>query len=340
MHAAEHAGDDPAADSGNRSDPDATPPRLLDRVRERLRYRHYGYRTEQAYVAWVRQFIRFHGLRHPLELGGPEVEQFLNSLANERQVSASTQNQALSALLFLYGQGLGMELPWMGAIERPSKPRRRPVVLTKDEVRSLLLQMEGMHALMGRLLYGTGMRLMECVRLRVKDLDLARREIVVRQAKGGRDRITMVPEALVADLQAQLVRAKVVWDSDRHRGNDGVELPHALARKYPGASRTWGWFWVFPAPTLSRDPRTGVVRRHHLHEERLQRAVKRAVRAANIAKPATTHTLRHAFATHLLEGGADIMTVQELLGHRDVSTTMIYTHVLNRGRVGVRSPLD
>jgi integron integrase len=325
------------------SPPDSPPRsqlRLLDQLRERIRFKHYSLRTEQAYVGWVRQFIRFHGLRHPQSMGGPEVEQFLNALANERQVAASTQNQALSALLFLYGEVLGIELPWMGEIARAKHPRRLPVVLSREEVRQVLALTEGVHGLMARLLYGTGMRLMECVYLRVKDLDLARREIVVRQGKGAKDRITMVPGTLVPDLQAQLLRARSTWAADRAAGRGGVELPHALEKKYPKAPLAWGWFWVIPAPTLSADPRSGEIRRHHVHEAGLQRAIKRAVQAAGIAKPATSRSLRHAFATHLLESGADIRTIQELLGHSDVSTTMIYTHVLNRGRVGVRSPLD
>lgn len=330
----------PATGAVSPVDPTSRPVRLLDQVRQRIRYKHYSYRTEQAYVGWVRQFVKYHDLRHPREMGGPQVEAFLDHLASERQVSSSTHNQALSALLFLYGEVLGVELPWMGDINRPRRPRRLPVVLSTSETRAVLAHMEGVHSLMARLLYGTGMRLMECVRLRVKDLDLVRGEITVRQAKGGKDRVTMVPVALGADLRAQLQRARSIWMADRAQEREGVELPFALRRKYPQAATSWAWFWVFPASALSRDPRSDVVRRHHLHEEQLQRAVKRAVRAAGIGKPATTHTLRHAFATHLLESGADIRTVQELLGHSDVSTTMIYTHVLNRGRVGVRSPLD
>jgi integron integrase len=328
------------------ADPAAAPPGvpsrpgLIERVRERIRYRHFSFRTEQAYVGWIRRFVHFHERKHPREMGAPEVEAFLNHLANDRDVAASTHNQALSALLFLYSDVLGLALPWLGEIDRPKRPRRLPVVLTQPEVREVLAQIDGTAGLMARLLYGTGMRLMECVRLRVKDLDLARGEIVVRQGKGGRDRVTMVPRALVTPLREQLARSRARWQADRLAGTAGVELPQALAGKYPQAGTSWGWFWVFPAGGLSRDPRSGVVRRHHVHEESLQRAVKRAVRNAGIAKPATTHTFRHAFATHLLESGYDIRTVQELLGHRDVSTTMIYTHVLNRGGRGVVSPLD
>jgi len=298
------------------------------------------HRTEEAYVGWVRRYVAFHGRRHPRELGAAEIEAFLNHLANERDAAASTHNQALSALLFLYGEVLGVELPWLGEIDRPKRPRRLPVVLTRQEVREVLARMQGGAGLMAALLYGTGMRLMECARLRVKDVDFARGEITVRHGKGGRDRVTMVPRALAEPLRRQIAHARVAWQDDRARRAPGVELPGALAVKYPGAGEAWGWFWVFPATKASRDPRTGVQRRHHAHEETIQRAVKRAIRAAGIAKPATTHTLRHAFATHLLESGYDIRTIQELLGHRDVATTMIYTHVLNRGGRGVTSPLD
>jgi len=317
-----------------------TPRTLLDAVRERIRYRHYSYRTEEAYVGWVRRFVAFHGRRHPREMGAAQIEAFLNDLANERDAAASTHNQALSALLFLYGEVLGVELPWLGNIDRPKRPRRLPVVLTRQEVRDVLAHMDGCAGLMATLLYGTGMRLMECSRLRVKDVDLARGEITVRHGKGGRDRVTMVPRALADPLRRQLAHARVEWQDDRARGAPGVELPGALAAKYPKAGESWGWFWVFPAAKASRDPRSDVQRRHHVNEETFQRAVKRAVRAAGIAKPATTHTLRHAFATHLLESGYDIRTIQELLGHRDVATTMIYTHVLDRGGHGVVSPLD
>lgn len=316
------------------------PPRLLDQVRARIRYRHYSPRTERAYVDWARRFVLFHDKRHPLEMGAKEVEAFLSHLANDRGVAASSHQQALAALLFLYQQVLGVELPWLGEIGRPKKPKRLPVVLTVDEVRRVLANVDGDHALMARLIYGAGLRLMECVRLRVKDVDLARRELIVRHGKGGRDRVTMLPAALVPALREHLAWTRVLWEQDRARGRHGVALPFALERKYPSAGRTWAWFWVFPAKNLSRDPRTRIVRRHHVFEQNIQRAIKRAVHLADVAKPATTHTFRHSFATHLLEAGCDIRTVQELLGHRNVSTTMIYTHVLNRGARGVVSPLD
>jgi integron integrase len=322
-------------------DPVAPPPlRLLDQVRERARYRHYSYRTEQAYVMWVRRFVLFHGKQHPSMLGAAEVEAFLADLVESLNVAASTHAQALSALLFLYKEVLRMELPWLADIGRPKKPQRLPTVLTQEEVVRLLARLDGAHALMARLLYGTGMRLMECMRLRIKDVDFARRTIIVREGKGGKDRITMLPSSLAAPLQAQAARARALWDDDRSRGASGVAVPHALAAKYPQADVQWGWFWIFPADRVSRDPRTGVLRRHHMHEQSLQRAIKRALTLAGVAKPASTHTLRHSFATHLLESGYDIRTVQELLGHADVSTTMIYTHVLNRGGRGVISPLD
>ncbi len=318
----------------------AGPPRLLDQVRERIRYKHYSIRTERAYVDWAKRFILFHDKRHPREMGAAEVEAFLSHLANEGNVAAATHQQALSALLFLYKQVLGVELPWLDEIGRPKKPQRLPTVLTSNEVQRLFAHLDGTHGLMARLIYGSGMRLMECVRLRVKDLDFERREIVVREGKGDKDRVTMLPAALAPELRAHLARVKLLWAQDREAGRAGVYLPDALARKYPRAATEWGWFWVFPAREVSRDPRSGVERRHHAHEQAFQRAIKRAVAAANIAKPASTHTLRHSFATHLLQSGYDIRTVQELLGHSDVSTTMIYTHVLNRGGRGVVSPLD
>ena len=316
------------------------PGTLINRVRETIRYKHYSIRTERAYVEWVRRFVRFHAMRHPLEMGAPELRSFLGHLASDLKVSAGTHDQALSALLFLYKEVLGVALPWLTELERPKKPKRLPVVLGHGEVERLLAALDGTHALMGQLLYGTGMRLMECVRLRVKDVDFERGEILVRDGKGGKDRVTMLPASLVPLLQAHLARVRALWERDRDAGRPGVYLPEALVRKYPAAPCEWGWFWVFPARSVSVDPRTGIERRHHTHEQALQRAIKQALREAGIAKPATTHTLRHSFATHLLQSGYDIRTVQELLGHSDVSTTMIYTHVLNRGGRGVVSPAD
>jgi len=314
--------------------------RLLDQLRERIRYRHYSIRTEQAYVYWVRYFVRWHGVRHPAEMGGPEVESFLSYLAADRAVSSSTHRQALSALLFLYKDVLQVELPWMGEIGRPQERRRIPVVLSTDEVSRLLTCMDGEIALLCRLLYGTGMRLMEGIRLRVKDVDFDRRAIVVREGKGNKDRVVMLPDTLIGPMQAQLARSRALWAADRAAQRPGVWLPDALARKYPRAGTSWSWHWFFPAPTLSVDPRTGTERRHHLYEQRAQRGLKQAVERAGIAKPVSVHTLRHSFATHLLQSGSDIRTVQELLGHSDVSTTMVYTHVLNRGGHGAISPLD
>ena len=315
-------------------------PRLLDQLRQAIRYKHYSLRTEQAYVYWVRAFIRHNRLRHPRELGAAEVRAFLSSLVSERKVAASTHQQALSALLFLYREVLEIQLPWLDQLVRPKKPVRLPTVLSCDEVRRLLHGMDGVHALMARLIYGSGMRLMECQRLRVKDVDLQRCEIRVRDGKGGKDRVTILPMSLKPALNEQLTRARLLFDRDREAQRPGVWLPHALERKYPNAGCSWVWFWVFPATRESLDPRSGIERRHHAHEKSLQRAIKRAVEAAQIARPVSVHTLRHSFATHLLESGSDIRTIQELLGHSDVSTTMIYTHVLNRGASGVTSPLD
>lgn len=315
-------------------------PRLLNEVRDRLRLKHYSLRTERAYVDWIKRYIWFHDKKHPLDLGARHVEAFLTDLAVGRKVSASTQNQALAALLFLYKQVLGTDLPWLDDIVRAKKPQRLPVVLTVAEVQRLLARLEGSHGLMARMLYGTGMRLMECVRLRVKDVNFEQNEIIVRDGKGGKDRVTMLPTSLVEPLREHLKRVRVLFEQERAEDVPGVYLPDALEKKYPNAGKEWGWFWVFPSRSIVTDPRTGVVRRHHAHEQALQRAIKKAVLAANIAKPASTHTLRHSFATHLLLSGYDIRTVQELLGHSDVSTTMIYTHVLNRGGRGVQSPLD
>ena len=316
------------------------PVRLLDQVREACRVRHYSGRTERAYTQWVKRFVLFHGKRHPSEMGAGEVSAFLSHLAVVGKVSASTQNQALAALVFLYGQVLDAPQLELEDLIRARMPLRLPVVLTHDETKALLACITGESKLVAGLLYGAGLRLLECLRLRVKDLDVARGEIVVRDGKGRKDRVTMLPRSLAAELRAQLARARAVHGSDVAAGFGAVALPDALARKYPNAAREWGWQWVFPASRRFRDAETGEERRHHLHETVVQRSVKRAVRAAGIAKPASCHTLRHSFATHLLSAGYDIRTVQELLGHRDVKTTMIYTHVLNRGGRGVKSPLD
>jgi len=316
------------------------PQKLLDQLRDAIRARHYSIRTEKCYADWVRRFILFHNKRHPREMGAPEVEAFLTHLAVDRNVAASTQNQALAAILFLYNHVIEIKLPWLTDVTRAKQPERRPVVLTRDEVKRILNRMTGVASLVARLLYGTGLRLMEGVRLRVKDIDFARGEIVVRQGKGQKDRVTMLPQSLAEPLRIQLASARALHESDLREGFGQVYLPFALARKYANADREWGWQYVFPARKRSRDPRGDIIRRHHIDEKLIQRGMKRAVREAGISKPATPHTLRHSFATHLLEAGNDIRTVQELLGHQDVSTTMIYTHVLNRGRHGVASPLD
>ena len=315
-------------------------PRLLDQLRERIRYLHYSRSTEDIYVYWCRSFIRFHGLRHPRDMGGPEVEAFLTWLADERQVASATHKQALSALLFLYTKVLELDLPWVAGIERPRVRRRLPVVLSREEVAAVLNLMMGELGLLARLLYGTGMRINEALQLRVKDVDFAHQALIVRAGKGGKDRVLMLPQSLVAPLRDQLAAGRKIWTADTAAGIAGVELPHALERKYPRAGSSWAWFWLFPQAEHSTDPRSGVVRRHHLYDQTFQRAFKRAVHAAGIAKPATPHTLRHCFATHLLQSGSDIRTVQELLGHADVATTMIYTHVLRLGGGAVRSPLD
>ena len=315
-------------------------PRLLDQVRDAIRARHYSRRTEKSYVAWIRRYIFFHGKRHPAEMGTQEIRRFLTALAVDRKVAASTQNQALSALLFLYQVVLEQEVPWIDSVVRAKSPHRLPVVLTRDEVRAVLGRFQGAPRLMAMLLYGAGLRLLECARLRVKDVDFATNQITVRSGKGGRDRVTMLPAAVKPELIRHLEQARRQHLTDLQRGAGWVELPDALTRKYPHGGREWGWQWVFPATRIYVDRVTGQRRRHHLHESVVQRAVKEAVRVAGVAKRASCHTFRHSFATHLLEDGYDIRTVQELLGHRDVATTMIYTHVLNRGPAAVRSPAD
>jgi len=319
------------------------PPKLLDQVREKIRYKHYSLSTENTYISWIRQYILFNEKRHPSEMGAAEVEAFLTYLATTRHVSSSTQNQALSAILFLYREVLALDLPWLDNFERSKKPRRLPVVLTTLEVQALLRESDKAPAPIGliiKLLYGTGMRLMEAVRLRVKDVELSRKEIIIRDGKGGKDRVTMLPDSMVEPIRAQLAMRRAWHDQDIASGKVGVWLPDALAVKYPKAPQEWGWQYVFAAKNYSIDPRTQAERRHHVEEKQVQRYVKRAAESAGIFKPTSPHTLRHSFATHLLQVGYDIRTVQELLGHSDVSTTMIYTHVLNKGGRGVASPLD
>lgn len=314
--------------------------KLLDQVKDVIRLKHYSIRTEDSYVGWIKRFILFHDKRHPKEMGTPEIEAFLTHLAVDEKVASSTQNQAFNAILFLYKQVLKMELDKPINSIRAKKPRHLPSVLTQAEVLKIISAMSGTHQLMAKLLYGTGLRLMECIRLRVKDVDFEKNSIIVRDAKGMQDRITMLPESIKGTLQEHLQKVKLMHEHDLKNGYGAVYLPFALERKYPNANREWGWQYGFPSKSLSKDPRTGQIRRHHFHENSLQKAIKAAVQMAGIHKRVSCHTLRHSFATHLLEKGYDIRTVQELLGHKDVSTTMIYTHVLNRGGMAVRSPLD
>lgn len=312
----------------------------MERVRGAIRARHYSRRTEASYVHWIKRYIYFHDKRHPEEMGAGEVTAFLTALAVERNVAAATQNQALAALLFLYKQVLGRDLPWLDEMVRAKRPVRLPVVLTEDETRRLLSQMQSSLWIIAGLLYGAGLRLQEGLMLRVKDVDFAYRQVFVRGGKGGKDRGTVLPEGLIQPLQAHLGRVRLLHRRDLAEGYGEVWLPDAIGRKYPRAGREWGWQFVFPSQNRSADPDSGVVRRHHIYPDTVGRAVKRAARAAGIVKPIGCHTLRHSFATHLLERGYDIRTVQELLGHSSVQTTMIYTHVMGRGGRGVKSPLD
>jgi integron integrase len=315
-------------------------PKLLDVVRDRIRAKHYSYRTEQQYLAWIRRFILYNDKRHPRDMSAPEVERFLTHLAVERQVSASTQNQALAAVLFLYRDVLEIELPWLQNVVRARMPQRVPVVLPRREVQSLLAELDGQFHLVAQLLYGSGLRLMEALRLRVKDVDSDYSQLVVRDGKGQKDRVTILPDSVLAPLRAHLQGVQAQHRQALDRGYGGVELPFALAEKYPNAQTDWGWQYVFPAARPTSDPRTGAWRRHHLHETSVQRAIRHAARRIGILKPVGPHTMRHCFATHLLERGYDIRTVQQLMGHADVRTTQIYTHVMKKGAGAVKSPLD
>jgi len=321
-------------------DTPAQQPKLLDRMRATIRTKHYSLRTEQSYTHWAKRFIIYHNKRHPQDMGAPEVEAFLSALATERNVSASTQNQAMHAILFLYRDVLGIDLPWLDGITRAKVSKRLPEVLTQREIQALLRHVTGTNGLIIKLLYGTGMRLLECLRMRVKDIDIERGQITIREGKGNKDRVTMLPTSLADELKDHLAARRKLHDIDLATGHADVALPDAIERKYPRAAKEFAWQYLFCAPGYSADPRTGAYRRHHWNERNIQRAVKSAVQAAGISKLAHPHTLRHSFATHLIEAGYDIRTVQELLGHSDVSTTMIYTHVLNKGGRGVISPMD
>ena len=313
---------------------------MLETVRDRIRARHLAYRTEKTYLHWIRRFLWFHELKDPRGLNAEEVGAFLTSLAVKSKVSASTQNQALAAVLFLYRDVLNIQLPWLSEVIRAKRPVHLPVVLSRSEVQAVLARLDGTLWMIAATLYGSGARVSECLQLRVKDVDLTRCELLIRDAKGQKDRVTVLPMKLVPHLQDHLAKVRALFDADRANGSPGVSLPFALRRKYPGAATSWPWYWVFPAKAFCRDPYSGEYGRFHVHPQTVQRAVREAIRRAGIEKPASCHTLRHCFATHLLEDGYDIRTVQELLGHADVKTTMIYTHVLNKGGRGVRSPLD
>jgi integron integrase len=316
------------------------PSRLLDQIRHAIRLRHYSYRTEQAYVDWIKRYIVYNGKRHPSSLGATEVERFLSHLAEQRNVAAATQAQALSALLFLYKRVLNVDLPWLDSVVRAKRPKRLPTVLTQKEAQRVVANLPGVFWLIGGLLYGSGLRLTEALRLRVKDLELDRRRLMVRDGKGAKDRVTLLPSSLAAPLESHLETVRMLHHQAMEHGYGGVDLPHALARKYPQAQFEWGWQYAFPASRPSADPRSGTRRRHHVMDESVQRQVRKAARAAGIEKPVSPHTFRHSFATHLLEDGYDIRTVQELMGHRSVKTTQIYTHVMASGKSAVRSPLD
>ena len=326
--------------SDTQQDEPVSRPRLLDQVRDVIRCKHYSIRTEQTYLDWIKRYILFHNKQHPASLSERHVEAFLTHLAVNRNVSSSTQNQALCAIVFLYRDVLKMTLGVFEQITWAKKPQKLPVVFTREEVKQLLLQLDGVNWLMGQVLYGAGLRVMECVRLRIKDIDFGYKQIVVRDGKGKKDRVTMLPEIIIDDLQRHLLKVKKIHENDLTAGHGAVYLPYALERKYQNANRSWSWQYVFPASRRSIDPRSGIERRHHISESVPQRAVKNAIRRSGIAKAGSCHSLRHSFATHLLEAGYDIRTVQELLGHKDVSTTMIYTHVLNRGGRAVNSPTD
>lgn len=323
-----------------RSYPNTGEPRFLDQVANACRLKHLAYRTEQSYVGWVKRFILFHNKRHPRDMGANEVRVFLTHLARNRGVSSSTQNQALNAIVFMYREVLRRDPGEFGEFQPAKRSRRLPTVLTRDEIQRLFAHLDGTYLLMAQLLYGSGLRLMECLRLRIKDIDFLQRTITVRSGKGDKDRVTLFPDSVRDPLEKHIERLRELHRQDREANVRGVQLPAAFAHKSPNAGISWPWQWVFPGRNLSRDPRSGVVRRHHLHESCLQRAMKKAVRAANLNKPASCHTLRHSFATHLLESGSDIRTVQDLLGHKSVETTMIYTHVMAKPGLGVRSPLD
>ena len=325
---------------GNPPVPEVPKPKLLDQLREIIRLKHYSIRTEQSYVDWAKRYILFHEKKHPKEMGAKEIAAFLTHLAVDKNVSASTQNQALNALIFLYKELLRISVGDIGDVARAKLPIRRPLVMSRDEVKRVIEKMTGVPRLMAELLYGTGMRLMDGARLRVKDIDFDLNQIIVRDGKGAKDRVTMLPQKLRPILERHLSEVNALHGRDLAAGYGHVHLPYALAVKYPSADKEWGWQYVFPARSISKDPRSGKMARHHIHETALQTAMKNAVRAAGLTKPASVHTLRHSFATHLLEAGYDIRTVQELLGHKDVSTTMIYTHVLKQGAGAVRSPVD